>query len=272
MKLALAKITKTDVTLGTLHNMNTLPPAEHYFYFNYLHDSAKTIPFTEFKVPTDLSYFEQERYEKLYLSHPDYIRGKDMVELGCHVGYASYICKHLGAKSVHGLNARKHSINTANAAFAGLNQTNYRFEVGDLEDNQFLSTACANKNTAIVTAVLEHLRNPYSILNTISNSSIDHLILQSEVLYDSNPPYLKYYAQETSSPWSVYDNNKEVALGCVPNISWFDMILQHLGWQLEDFKVEPYFAKGLVAQSNSLSMHNSFFHIATIFAKKANVN
>ncbi len=218
-----------------------LPDKNYYQYFSHLFDSESRIPFKEYVADTNWDYSESDliRYNRIFLNEytQNYIKDQNVLDLGCHVGYFSYISKHLGANSVHGINIRKEPIDIANYVFAELAQDNYLFEIGNIEDNIFLSKVCDNKDTVILTLVLEHLRNPYVFLETITNSSVKNLIFESSIYSDSGAPGLQYYRQTTANPYTVYDGNKSLAIGCVPNMSWIDMILYSLGWKIERYEV-----------------------------------
>jgi SAM-dependent methyltransferase len=249
---------------------SNLPPAEHYQYFSHLFHDQKLIPLTEYKPLDNWEYpaLDKSRLEQMFLTDINYIQNQNVLDLGCHTGFFSYTAKHFGAKSVHGINARQPMIDIANYAFDQLSQTDYCFECGDIEDLDFLKKVCANKDTLLLTLVLEHLRNPHAILKIITESNIQNLVFESTVFSDSGSPSLQYYQQSTDSAFAVYESNRKTALGCVPNIAWIDLVLYTLGWKIEHYTVENYFNKNWFATPNLHKLPPSMCKTAFLLATK----
>lgn len=248
----------------------TLPPASHYEYFSHLFHGNNLIPFAEFRPSPGWDYPENDRkrFETLFLTDPSYYQDCRTLDLGCHTGYFSYVAKYLGAKSVHGVNARTYPLEVANFAYNELAQTDYKFDQGNIEDFDFLKSVCKDKDTLILTLVLEHLRNPYAIMEIISNSNIKNLILESAVFSDEGEPALKYYKQSTESAFTVFDGDKTESFGCVPNVAWFNNILYHFGWKIEYHTVEHTFNKNWFAQPDLTKFPPMTYKTLTMLCKK----
>ena len=227
----------------------SLPPAADFEYFSHLFHSAKLVPLDQYTPSPNWDYplIDANRFTKLFLTDPSYYQNCNVLDLGCHTGYLSYITKYLGAKSIHGINARSFPLEVGRYAFDQLGVTDFEFEQGNLEDLDFLKSVCIDKDTLILTEVLEHLRNPYAILEIISKSSIKNLILESAVFSDEGDPAVRYYKQSSDSVFTVYDNDRPEAIGAMPNVAWFDMVLYHLGWKIEYHTVERTFNKNWFA-------------------------
>lgn len=247
-----------------------LPPSEHYQYFSHLFHSKTLTPYTKYEADAQWRYpdYDQYRFSMLFEVTDQYVKDQAILDLGCHTGFLSYIAKLKGAKSVHGVNAREFPIAVANYAFSQLNQTDYKFEVGDIENLDYLKQICENKDTVILTGVLEHLRNPYALLDVISNSSVKHLIFESYVFSESGEPALQYYKQSTNSDFTVYEKNKPVALGCTPNTRWIETVLYHLGWRIEQYDIVTKFDKNWFAIPNLTEFTPFTGKMALILATK----
>ena len=248
----------------------SLPPSEHYQYFSHLFHGNKLTPFSEYQPLLNWDYPEndRQRFETLFLTDPSYYQNCHVLDLGCHTGYFSYIAKYLGAKSVHGVNARAFPLDVANFAYRELNQQDYKFDQGNIEDFDFLKSVCKNKDTVILTLVLEHMRNPYAIMEIIANSDIKNLILESSVFSDEGEPAVKYYRQSTESPFTVFDGDKTEAFGSIPNVAWFESILYHFGWKIEYNTVEYKFNKNWFAEPNLTKLPPKTPKTLTILCKK----
>lgn len=255
-----------------MHDIKLLPPATHYQYFSHMFHAEKFIPYSEYTPQLDWVYpeLDLQRFNSLFLYDLGYIKDQRVLDLGCHTGYFSYIAKYLGASSVHGINARKYPLDIAEYAFSQLNVSNYKFDQHNIEDLDFLKSVCQNKDTLLMTLVLEHLRNPYAILEVISKSNIQNLIFESSVFDDTGLPSLRYYIQTTESDFTVYDDdpNKKVAVGCSPNLAWVDQMLYWFGWKIESHKLEHQFNKNHFATPGLEKFPPKTRKVVTIHCKK----
>lgn len=223
---------------------NSLPPANHYQYFSHMFHAEQLIPYNQYTGLDKWDYPSQDlqRFTNLFLQDSSYVKNNRILDLGCHTGYFSYIAKWLGAKTVHGINAREFPLTVAKYAYDQLGITDYTFDQHNIEDLEFLKSVCKNKDTVMMTLTLEHLRNPYAILETISNSNIQNFILESSLIENNSEPMLKYYFQTTESAFTVYDDNKKnIAVGSCPNLIWLEQILYWFDWKIEYHKVERQF-------------------------------
>jgi len=247
-----------------------LPPASHYEYFSHLLHGEKLVPFNKWEGTPGWEYprLDRKRFETLFLTDPSYYKDCRVLDLGCHSGYFSYITKYLGAKSVHGINARQYPLDVANYAYTQLDQDNFKFDQGDIEDLDFLKEVCKDKDTLIMTLVMEHLRNPYAILETISKSNIKNFILESGVFSDEGQPSVGYYQQTTESPFTVYHEHQKRAVGSCPNVAWFDMMLYYFGWKVEYHTVDHMFNENWFAVPNVTDFPPVTHKSLTILCKK----
>lgn len=259
-----------------IHNISLLPPATHYQYFSHLFHAEKFIPFSEYTPLPDWSYPEADlqRFKNLFLQDLSYIKDCRVLDLGCHTGYFSYIAKHLGAKSIHGVNGRQFPLDTAEYVYSQLGVSDYKFDQHNIEDLDYLKSVCQNKDTVMLTLVLEHLRNPYAILETISKSDIKNFILESSIFDDTQEPALRYYIQSTKSAFTVYtdDLSKEVAVGCCPNLQWLEQMLYWFGWRIEYHILEHPFNKNWFATQGLEKFPPRTSKTVTIHCKKFNNN
>lgn len=248
----------------------SLPPAAHYEYFSHLFHSGNNIPFNEFQPLLNCDYpeLDRRRFERLFLTDPSYYQNQRVLDLGCHTGYFSYITKYLNAQTVTGVNVRNYPLDIARYAYDQLGQDNYNFVQGDIENLTFLKLICENKDTLIMTFALEHMRNPYAIMETISNSGINNLIFESSVFSDEGEPALKYYKQTTESSVTVFDGNRTEAIGACPNLAWIEMILYYFGWKIEYHVMDHSFNKNWFSVPDLKKCPPVTFKSVTILCKK----
>lgn len=215
-----------------------LPSADHYQYFSHLFHSQALITYDQYCPLPDWQYpqIDLERFQRLFGVKQEYIQHKHVIDLGCHTGYLSYIMQRLGARSTHGVNARAWPLAVADWAFEQLGCRNYCFEQHNIEDLAWLKTALSGKQTLLLAGVLEHLKNPFALLDIITASDVQHLIMECHVAPDLGFPCLKYYFQTTESAFSAYDDDvrRKITVGCTPNLPWLEQMLYHLGWHIQE--------------------------------------
>lgn len=219
------------------HNKTLVP------YDNY-------IPLPNWPVVGSASADEKARIERLLTTNHFYIQDQRILDLGCRDGYVLYRSKQLGANSVYGIDVRSWSIEVANHCFAELNQTNYLFTVNNIEDYVSLEHLCKDKDTIILTRTMQHLKNPYHILEIISNSNVKNLIFQSHIHSDEGTPSLKYYEIPTTSAFRSYDNENKFSIRSIPNSPWLIMILYYMGWKIETCELSIDFNKDAFSNEN----------------------
>lgn len=251
----------------------TLPPHKHYHYFSDLFRTKELIPYEQwckidYAGTWEYPELDKQRFERLLLKNVDYIADSKVLDLGCHIGYSSYIAKWLGARSVHGINSRDLPLEIANYAFQQLQQSNFTFTQGDIEDLSFLKTACEHADTVILGLVLEHLRNPYAVIDTISKSNVGKILIESTVYSDEGEPGLKYYMQSTESPFTVWDANAPQAIGSVPNVAWLESILYYMGWKIEMHQVDRCFNSNWFSMPNARKFPPFTYKSLTIVGRK----
>lgn len=229
--------------------MLSLPEAKYYEYFSRTFHQKKFINLDDFIFsPLESEYdyptYDKERFTYFFLTDNSYINDKSILDLGCHIGYMSFISSKLGAKNVHGVNARQYPLDVANFCFTQLKENNFNFTNESIENFEFLKKTCATADTVILTEVLEHCRNPVEIINIISNSHVKYLIFDSTLTSDSGPPELTYRIEKTNTNYTAaYENGKENTLACVPNMSWITSVLYHFDWKIEHVKTFTAFNK-----------------------------
>lgn len=226
-----------------------LPPQEVFQYFAHLFHGQTLIPYSEYRPNRDWDYpeVERRRFETLFLTDQSYLEDQRILDLGCHTGFLSYIALAQGAKTVEGFNARPEPLAIGSYAFdsLGIDKSKYKFTIGNIEDQTALATACVDKDTVVLVGVLEHLQNPYAVLDTISRSNVKNLIFETTVFEDTSwtMPGLRYNLQNVSSAFTAYSEDNAKAWAAVPNTAWVESILYHMGWKIEFYQLDHVFNK-----------------------------
>lgn len=221
----------------------SLPDKKYFEYISHLYHD-KLIPLENWDC-SDKDYpdHELQKFTNLLENNQQYIKDKKILDLGCHSGYIAYIARHLGASSVTGLNARAKPIDVANYFFKQLNQTNYKFIKGNIEDFRLLETLCNKSDTVILSTVIEHLRNPEYVIRTITNSKAKNILIESTIVEDStSDARLYYFLQDLKFDFNVFDDRPK-SLGSCPNQRFLETILYYHGWKITNYVKYDSFSK-----------------------------
>jgi SAM-dependent methyltransferase len=251
--------------------MSVLPSPDVYQYISHLYHGGELVPLASYHPLPDWQYPKHDaaRFQRMFATDPGYWRDQKVLDLGCHTGFLSLCALHNGARHVHGINVRPDTIDIANYAFRELSQRDYRFSVGDIEQREFLARACLDRDTVIMALVLEMIRNPYLVLETITASPVKRLVIESAVFSrDSTEPMLRYYRQPTQSAFSTWRQTQPVAMGAIPNTMWLESVLYELGWCIQHYKLSWQFSRNWFAQPDLQSLPPRTSDVAFIMATK----
>lgn len=252
-----------------------LPDSKYFQYFSHLYHGGNLIEWEKYNPLPDWDYPEVDkvRFTKLFLNKPAYIKDQHIVDLGCHNGFLSFICQHLGAKSTVGVNVRQTPLDVGNYAFNQLEQKNFSFVLGDVENQKFLLETCKNKDTVIFTGLCEYLKNPYLTFETLTMSDVKHLIFDTNCL-DVSDAIIRYEHRKTSGNFGAYNRNNDVTIATQVSAPWIEMILYYFGWKIEYYDLSKVFNKNWFAVPNLTEytprVSNTLTILATKFEKDTN--
>lgn len=251
--------------------MSCLPHPDWYQYLSYLYHADARIAWDRYTPLPDWQYpkHDAERFNRMFGTDADYWTQQKILDLGCHTGFLGLCALHNGASHVHGVNVRQQTIDIAEYAYHQLGQKNYDFALGDIEDQSALATWCQDRDTVILALVLEMIRSPYAVLETITASPVKRLVIESAVFScDNTVPMLRYYRQPTYSAFSTWQGSRDMAMGAIPNTTWLESVLYDLGWCIEHYSVSWEFSRNWFAQPGLESLPPKTSHVAFIMAKK----
>ncbi len=114
----------------------------------------------------------------------DCIRGKKILDLGCHFGTFSYIAHQLGASHITGIDSDAKLIQQAGDFFSHyqVKSTSFTFKVSDIE-NYLLSLEPKSFDTVFCFGLLYYLPDNYHILQLIKRIAKEAIILDTFTAY-----------------------------------------------------------------------------------------
>lgn len=176
------------------------------------------------------------RFKYILLDNCEHIKNKKIADIGCHLGYMTWIMNHLGANQVTGTNVRSRELNLAKELCqrAGCEGTN--FVLSDVHNYNDLLYICNQHDTVLLSGLLYHVTDQLSILETVTKSSAKSVIIDiREDLQTGNSHrpiivYRKDHLQNSVDGWS--NNIQDQMIVGHPNQAWINFAMEFLNWTL----------------------------------------
>jgi SAM-dependent methyltransferase len=108
------------------------------------------------------------------------IDGKNILDVGSHIGTFAYAALKLGGRFVHGLDTEEYTIERCKNLFQGESvlQSNYKFEVGNVFD--FLESVGENAfDTILCFGMLYYTTEPYRLLELMMRTAKETVLLDT---------------------------------------------------------------------------------------------
>lgn len=204
----------------------------HAWFNNRLSDVEKFykdwVPSDEWTYPVD----DCVRFRTLLLDNEQFIRDKRVLEIGSHLGYIPLFCMHMGAKFVTGLEPRTNKQELSKFICQQAGFTNFEFTSGSTHDSDFVT---GNPDTVILSALIYHVADHYTVLKKISTSGASCLIIENrerEHIKHSATPDIDWRIEnlEPNSDNGWHYNYEKFLTG-TPNQAWIDCALTEMGWR-----------------------------------------
>lgn len=167
----------------------------------------------------------------------DCIKDKHVVDFACGHGGYSVACCQAGAKSVIGFDIRETNLQIAKAfqQFFEISEKQLEFIKLDIHAHDKITDLCCSKNTVLMNGIMYHVHDHYDILSAVARSQVQNIIIETgeadSIVNKSEPLIWWRYEADISNLDGWHDNNEQVLVG-YPNLSWFNLILKNLGYDL----------------------------------------
>lgn len=175
------------------------------------------------------------RFKHIIENNKKYITNKNVLEIGCHLGYLSLYCLHNGAKFVKGTNVRTKELEISREICNIGGYKNYEFIHSNLYNLAELKELCDWADTILLSGVLYHIHNHIQLIQTIASSSSKNIIVESAIINDSNKMPALFWRLEDSSVSSqgmeLDEKNKMIPVG-IPNRSFLERMLDINGYKI----------------------------------------
>lgn len=165
------------------------------------------------------------------------IAEQKVIDFACNTGVYSFACWRAGAQSVFGFDVRESNITMARAiqVYLGVDEKKLQFEIADVHDYLQVSQMCQDKDTALIPGVLYHVHDQYQILSAVAKSKVKNIVIETgenQSIMNNNEPLIWWRVEPTFENVSGWHNGDCVVPVGYPNLAWFNLITEKLGYRL----------------------------------------
>lgn len=183
-------------------------------------------------------------FNKILIENSKFIKNKNILDIGCSIGYHSLFCLNLECNNVIGIDARKKKLNIADFICKKFGSDRHQFRNIDINDKEMLYSVSKNIDTILFIGVIYHVSNHYEILRNLSDSTATTMIIEkmdSHKFHDSPIPNIYWEHESVSVSRNGYSEKHDEILVGKPNQAWINSVMKELGWRL--IKTEHFYNK-----------------------------
>jgi precorrin-6B methylase 2 len=186
--------------------------------------------FFETSVTTATANRLNERHRAIIEANRDAIAGARVLDIASHDGRWTFAAMRAGAKSVIGIEARKHLIEASNEnlkEFGGA----HRFLLGDAYD-LLDRIEPGSIDTVMCLGFFYHVTDHMLLLSKIERLKARNLIIDTAVSADVRPVVLfQHEEHELESDATKTSDAQKIVLAGIPSKAALDMMLSSFGWK-----------------------------------------
>ena len=216
------------------NNYSDFLPDKRYYEYAY-HKSFNPETKYELWSPWDEWDYPEHDIERFrYIIHDNLsaIKGKKVLDVGCHLGYMSLFCLYNQCSSVTGVNIRITELEIAGEICEVAGYKNFNFLNQDIYDIEKMRLLYQTHETAIISGLIYHINNHYQFFESLSvDTALTDLIIESEITTTSEPSITWKSENGNANTNGFYQKNEKILVG-VPSQSAIELMLTHFGWEI----------------------------------------
>jgi hypothetical protein len=197
------------------------------------------LTFESFTKSADWTYdiLDLIKVNHLILDNIDSITGKKVIDFCTHTGTISGLCLHHAASHVTFTEIRDPFLQLTNKRMElmGFAPEQYASCLTDIHDYKTNTELCTGKDTVILSGIIYHVHDHYSILESIIRAQPKSIIIETchyRPIADIADPLIYWMSEETEkNTCNAYYKDYPVAMVGFPNLSWFNFTMNFFGYQ-----------------------------------------
>lgn len=197
------------------------------------------LTFESFTKSADWTYdiLDLIRVKHLILDNVNSIAGKNVIDFSTHTGAVSGLCLYHAASHVTFTEVRDQFLQLANERMKlmGFESDQYKSYLADIHDYQTNTKLCTDQDTVILSGIIYHVHDHFSILESILQARPESIIIETchyGPIADNSDPLIYWMSEETEkNTCNAYYNDRPVAIVGFPNLSWFKFTMKFFGYR-----------------------------------------
>jgi len=218
--------------------ISCLPDKRYYEYaYHKFFSKNDTLKFNKWNDWKEWSYSIQDliRFKNIILDNEEFIREKTVIDFGCHLGYLTLFCLHLGSKFVKATNIRKKYLDIAEEILiaAGYNNTNFELLNTDIHNYQTNINLCKDIDTVLLSGIIYHIHDHYNVLESVTKNKPKIVIIEikeTKNTLNTNYPMIDWKVEDAANPVNGSNSNYDTVLVGFPNSKWLDLAMEQLNY------------------------------------------
>lgn len=173
--------------------------------------------------------------QKVLENKKDILFEKDIVDLACHTGSYSFASIEAGANSVVGVDIRDEALTMAKLwkKQYQIPDAQLEFLKLDIHNYNAVTDICRNKHTVLVPGIMYHVHDHFQLLESVALAGVENILI--ETLEEKNilhlaDPLIWWKTEPAFIPLAGWYNNQNNVLAGHPNLSWFKLAFDNLGF------------------------------------------
>lgn len=211
-----------DIQQECIHQHNFSPD----IFINSIHVDANA----NFRPPDFLKF--RPEVQKCLINNIDIIENKKIIDFACYLGTWSFFAADKNCKQVLGVDVREENLQIANSIKkdCAADDQQISFLQSDIHDYKKNSELCSDADTVFLFGIMYHVHDHYEIIKSVCQPTVKHIAIVTGI-YENEQPVIWWKKEPTFELISGWENNKNEILVGYPTISYFDLILDMLGFK-----------------------------------------
>lgn len=176
------------------------------------------------------------RFNNIIIKNLDKISGKNILDVGCNLGYLSLFCLHAKCSNIEGVDVRNDQLVIADFICKKAGFSTHSFSHVSIDSEDF--KVSDHVETILCAGVLSCMPNHYEILKKFTNSKATAIVIEnyeSPRFHHDHTPNIHWSFDNTNNPMNGFsDTGREHVLVGKPNQSWINTVMSQMGWKLKN--------------------------------------
>jgi predicted nicotinamide N-methyase len=214
--------------------MDSRFPDKRWFEYSWAKKNNPELIYDQWQPWDEWTYSQadQERFAKIILDNIDMIAEKKVFDVGTLVGTLALFCLYNKSSHVTSIDVRTENLDIAREGCDLAGFSNVDFILCDLYDSEKLLAMIGDSETILLSGVFYHVNNHYQLIEQLSSSQAQNLILET-VINDSTNSTVEWFLEDSTDHRAGADGTRKTVLAGCPSKRYCTDLLKYHGWTIK---------------------------------------